>query len=276
MPNRLRISLVIPAYNEESYLTDCLRSALAQRLPFHEVIVVDNNSTDRTAEIAASFPGVKLLQEPRQGVVYARNRGFDSARGDIIGRVDADTRLPADWTEQLTAAFRDADTAAITGKVSYYETSFARSLSFVDNLLRWGVAHLLGKHMALQGANMAFRRSVWREIRSSICNQAGIHEDFDLAIHATQHGFRPRYLPQLQASIACRQAAGPWRQFASYYWHCPKTYLQHDIQRGYWLVPVAFGMVCAYPALHLFYKGKSLQAEFEPLALRVNPATFVD
>lgn len=274
MSNRLRISLVIPAYNEESYLADCLRSALAQRSPFHEIIVVDNRSDDATADVVGRFSGVLLLKEARQGVVHARNRGFDAATGDIIARIDADTRLPEDWSEQIELAFQDSKTDAITGKVSYYDTALARSLSFSDNLLRRGVAYLLGSKMALQGANMALRRSIWTDIRHDVCCKGGVHEDFDLAIHASRAGYRTRYVSTLRADVAFRQAASSWKDFASYYWHCPKTYLRHRVRRGYWLVPVAIGMIIVYPVLHLL--SMSTMRPEKRGALRVNPATFVD
>jgi len=96
-----KISIVIPVYNEESQLAAC-RDAISQQKesPF-EVIVVDNNSTDSTVRVALSFPFVTLIREPRQGVMHARTTGFDAARGDIIGRIDADTILPPDWTESV-------------------------------------------------------------------------------------------------------------------------------------------------------------------------------
>jgi len=251
-----------------------LRSALAQELPFHEIIVVDNRSDDRTAQIAAGFPGVRILQEGRQGVVHARNAGFAAARGDVIARIDADTRLPADWTAVLDSVFQDMKAAAVTGKVSYYEIEFARVLSVSDNLIRRCVVHLLGKDMALQGANMAIRKSVWEAVQSSTCNQPGVHEDFDLAIHVAEHGYRVKYEPKLSAAVAFRQAASPWRQFVSYYWHCPTTYLAHGLSRGVWLMPVAAGMILAFPLLHAFSRTYQRRMMAERPALRANPATF--
>ncbi len=274
MPTRLRISLVIPAYNEESYLADCLRSALAQTVPFHEIIVVDNNSSDETLKIAARFPGVRVFSEDRQGVVHARNRGFDAATGDIIARIDADTRLPTNWSSQVENTFQNTSIGAITGKVAYYDIAFAAALSRSDALLRHTVAYLLGPNMALQGANMALRQAVWQKVRGSVCSKSGLHEDFDLAIHTVERGYNVEYEPNLHAAVAFRQAASSWRSFASYYLHCPKTYLDHGIKRGYWLLPVALGMIAAYPLLHV------LSMQRTPLVrkstLRVNPATFVD
>src|ERR1019366_8076903 len=90
----MRVSLVIPAYNEKHHIKACLDHIASQRVVPYEVIVVDNASTDKTAAIARSYDFVTLITEKRQGVVFARDTGFNLARGDIIGRIDADTLLP--------------------------------------------------------------------------------------------------------------------------------------------------------------------------------------
>src|SRR5688500_17107775 len=94
---KLRASVVIPVYNEADSLDLCLSAIAAQTTQPFEVIVVDNNSTDTTAEIAASYPFVRLVYESRQGVVHARNTGFNLAQGDIIARIDADTVIESGW-----------------------------------------------------------------------------------------------------------------------------------------------------------------------------------
>src|SRR5260221_7568754 len=95
--NNLRISIIIPAYNEEGHLPACLDAIAAQTLKPDEVIVVDNNSTDKTVEIAKKYPFVKLLNEKRQGLRYTRNTGLDAATGDVIGRIDTDSILSPKW-----------------------------------------------------------------------------------------------------------------------------------------------------------------------------------
>src|SRR5258708_13450803 len=92
----LTLSLVIPAYNEERYLKACLEAVAQQTISPIEVIVVDNNSTDKTADIAQSYNFVRLVSEKKQGRGHARNKGFDLAIGDNIGRVEFDTVLSPD------------------------------------------------------------------------------------------------------------------------------------------------------------------------------------
>lgn len=90
MKKRPAVSVVIPAYNEERYLAACLTSLQKQTLKNFETIVVDNNSTDKTAEIARRF-GAKVVKELKQGIIPARERGFREAKAEIIARTDADT-----------------------------------------------------------------------------------------------------------------------------------------------------------------------------------------
>ena len=85
------ISVVIPAYNRETYLAEAIESALGQTLPPGEIIVVDDGSTDRTVEIARSFGGkVRCISQDNQGVGTARNTGLKAAAGSLIAFLDSD------------------------------------------------------------------------------------------------------------------------------------------------------------------------------------------
>jgi glycosyltransferase involved in cell wall biosynthesis len=70
-----------------------LRAIAAQTVVPDEVLVVDNNSTDNSRQIARQFPFVKLLREQKQGVLFAKNTGLKNAKGDIIGRIDSERVL---------------------------------------------------------------------------------------------------------------------------------------------------------------------------------------
>src|SRR6266496_1315708 len=103
MTKLLTVSIVIPVYNEAPILERCLRAIETQTMAPLEVVVVDNNSTDNSAAIARSFKGVRVITEKRQGMVYARTKGFDAARGDVLGRIDADTQISPNWVERVAA-----------------------------------------------------------------------------------------------------------------------------------------------------------------------------
>ena len=121
----MTISLVIPAFNEQDNIASCLDHALAQSPPFDEIIVVDNTSTDDTLVIAqryaADHPGIRVIEERRRGVAFARRTGFDSAHGDIIGRVDADVRMSPGWTQSVSDSLSDGRWAAVTGVTMFYD-----------------------------------------------------------------------------------------------------------------------------------------------------------
>lgn len=98
-----KISVIIPCYNAERYIVSAISSVFAQDWPNLEVVVVDDGSSDRSAElICASFPEVRLVQQRNQGIAVARNHGIACAQGDWIAFLDADDiwlpgKLQAQW-----------------------------------------------------------------------------------------------------------------------------------------------------------------------------------
>lgn len=92
------VSILIPAYNASTWISDTLDSAIAQTWPHKEIIVVDDGSTDQTFNIANRFAsqGVLVVSQPNQGAAAARNHAFSLAKGDFIQWLDADDLLSAD------------------------------------------------------------------------------------------------------------------------------------------------------------------------------------
>lgn len=90
---RSLVSVVIPTYNRAHYLSEAIASALAQTHPAAEVIVVDDGSTDQTAEVCRGFPQVYYLHQPNQGVATARNCGIQASSGEYLLFLDSDDRL---------------------------------------------------------------------------------------------------------------------------------------------------------------------------------------
>ncbi len=99
------VSVVIPAYNEETYLLSCLESIKRQDYAAeYEVIVVDNASNDSTAKIARDW-GAKVVYESKRSPACARQKGAEVAKGKIIAFIDADTRAPAHWLSTIVWRF---------------------------------------------------------------------------------------------------------------------------------------------------------------------------
>lgn len=134
-----KISVILPFYNAEGTLLRAVESILNQDYPDFELILIDNNSTDRGRELAKKLASadhrIILTGEKRQGVVYASNRGMKLARGEYIARMDADDKAERSRLK-YQSAYLDfhADCDAVTGLVEHIAHSkkkagFAR---FVD------------------------------------------------------------------------------------------------------------------------------------------------
>jgi glycosyltransferase involved in cell wall biosynthesis len=110
------VSIVIPAFNVQETLGLCLASVFKSEYPRFECIVVDDHSADRTAEIAGSFDTRIIRLDQRKGAAYARNRGAENARGDILFFLDADVVVPADCLSRVVKTFDDnPDIVALFG-----------------------------------------------------------------------------------------------------------------------------------------------------------------
>jgi glycosyltransferase involved in cell wall biosynthesis len=206
----MRLSFVVPAYNEEAYLPACLESILAQTrsLPAGqaEIIVVNNASTDRTREVALRFPGVTLVDEPRKGLTFARQAGFAAATGSLIANVDADSRLTPGWVAQVLSTFADAEQryaspeqrlaasapeqkrplVALSGPILYYDlTPRQRVLVHIFYLTAWGTyainRYILRVGSMVQGGNFVTSRAALEAIGGFNTAISFYGEDTDIA-----------------------------------------------------------------------------------------------
>ncbi len=201
MPHKYKsLSIVIPAYNEEVLIEACLRAIEAQTMRPQQVIVVDNNSSDRTVAIAQSFPFVTVVHARQQGIVYARNAGFDAATSDIIGRIDADVTIPPGWVHYVKRFYEDSDhyNVGLSGNGRPNNLRFARFLGWVQGQIAFRTNRLLLGHYIFFGSNMAIPSHVWQAVRHQICERTDIHEDLDLAIHTHRAGYRIAYRESLR------------------------------------------------------------------------------
>jgi len=109
------VSVIIPAYNAEAFLVRAIRSVERQTFSDFEIVVVDDGSTDETADTAGGFDGVRFVRQPHLGAAAARNRGLEDARGDFVAFLDADDEwLPEKLAHQLAFMERLQSTFSYT------------------------------------------------------------------------------------------------------------------------------------------------------------------
>lgn len=268
---------MLPVYNEAATITDCLTALSLQTIAPLEILVVDNNSTDATVELAQMFPNVRVIRESRQGVVYARGAGFNEARGELIARLDADTIVPLDWLETIQRVFATSNVAAFSGSVYYYDLPCKTLLRQIDLAVRGWTVRKLNNEVFIQATNSALTRSAWRQVRNEVCERSHLHEDFDLAIHLQQKGLTVGYYPELVAGISARCINDSPRSFLRYALLNPATYAQHGLASKRYLYPMVIAGVLGQPLLRLIYRVYNMQRlRLRPIVPRINPATNVD
>jgi glycosyltransferase involved in cell wall biosynthesis len=188
----MKLSIIIPAHNEEMLLGQCLVSlhhaihAAGLDTSQYEVIVVNNGSTDSTPQIASQH-GARVIEEPTKGITRARQAGFQMSRGELIAHIDADTEVPVQWIRYaLSELARRPDLLALTGPVVYHDLPLhARALVHFFYLF----AHLfhllhhsiLGVGATLQGGNCVIRRSALERIGGYDTSIEFYGEDTDMA-----------------------------------------------------------------------------------------------
>lgn len=211
----LTLSLIIPVYDEERHIRSCLDAVAAQTIKPLEVIVVDNNCTDNTIEIARKYPFVKIVKEKKQGRGHARAAGFSAAKGDILGRIDADSVIAPNWVEEVVRMFSaDPELEGLTGLANapFLPGINLVKSTFFSRFYYW-FAHSSFDTVTMWGANMAIRQRAWERVMSKVYDiDLTVHEDQDVSLwiaasggkiiqdndlRITVNGQGFRYLPKL-------------------------------------------------------------------------------
>lgn len=256
----LTVSIIIPAWNESRRILAALRNATTQTVKAHEIIVIDNNSTDNTYDLVQGFidshPDDNVIlrkQSKIQGLIPTRNYGFEIATGDIVGRIDADCMLKPNWVEVVSrffSAYPDVD--GTTGPVCYYDEPLPPLGQWGDNLVREKQYNADGM-MLLFGSNMAVRRSVWDKIKNDVCldSKDVYHEDIDFSLHMFDHGLKTRYCSEMVTGASARRMGTPYASFKAYMQRFETTFNAHPTHKrgGY----PEKTLLKLYPFLHTLW-----------------------
>ncbi len=199
----MKVSVVIPAYNEEDFIENCVKSILQQDDLPDEIIVVDNNSSDNTPFLAQKN-GVKVAKEKKQGLTYARNKGFDIAKYEIIARCDADVIVPSNWIKRIKYNFENKKIDALSGPVTFYDLAVKSTIPV--RAYSKSLKLLLKGDRVLIGPNMAITKSMWERVKDSVnSDDSRVLEDVDLSINIVRAKGKIEYDPQLIVKTSARR-----------------------------------------------------------------------
>lgn len=176
-----RASVIVPVFNAEATIGECLKCLLGQTVPpeSYAIVVVDDGSTDRTAVIVRALaeregpPAIRLLGQEQRGPAAARNKGVAQARGDIILFTDSDCFAEPDWLEKMLAPFDDPEIAGAKGTYRTtqpewvarfvqleYESKYRRmaKFRFIDFVDTYSAAFRKDVFLAAGGYDTAFQK----------------------------------------------------------------------------------------------------------------------
>ncbi len=193
----MKISFVIPAYNEEAYLGKCLDSITKESRGKEqdvEIIVVNNASTDGTRAVAKRYPNVTIVDEKKKGIVFARRAGFAVSHGELIANVDADTMLTPGWIDTALAEFKkNPRLVTLSGPFLYYDLSqkeqrLVKIFYKITYLIYLMNRFVFRVGSVVQGGNFIVRRSALQEIGGYDTSIVFYGEDTDIARRMSKAG----------------------------------------------------------------------------------------
>lgn len=180
------VSIIIPALNEEKNIKNCLLAikGLTFAKNEYEIIVVDNGSKDKSAEIAKQC-GVRVLTKINGTIGALRNHGVKYAQGDIIAFVDADCQVQDAWLRYALRYFEDPKVAAVGSRLDHLASTWVSKC--------WSLMHhqkmMNGEVNWVPSGNMVVRRKYYDEIEG-FDEKLITSEDYDLCLRLRSKGYK--------------------------------------------------------------------------------------
>ena len=189
-----KVSVIVPAYNEEGVIDNLLKDIRNSSFPIDEVIVLDDNSTDSTHEVAKKMNAIAIRNETKLGKAATLNKGARIAKGDIIVVFDADNRPETDCIKHLIKHFDSKDVGAVTGGAKILSDGFASKLAALEFSLCFYLFQPFSTKIKffpiLHGAYFGIRR----ELVSF--DEDALTEDFDISVDMASRGYRIEFEPE--------------------------------------------------------------------------------
>ncbi len=196
-PEAVKISIVIPTFNGASRIGKCLDALLGQTPERDaEILVVNDGSTDDTAEVVKRYPGVHLIQQVNAGPAAARNRGAQEARGEILLFTDDDCVPTPHWLDAMLAPFRDLEVVAAKGVYRTHQRQLAARFVQVEYEDKYRVMSRFSEIDFVDTYSAAFRRDRFLEMSGyDISFPVACAEDVELSYRMSARGWKMKFVP---------------------------------------------------------------------------------
>ncbi|MDI6821741.1 MAG: glycosyltransferase [Actinomycetota bacterium] len=223
-----RVSILVPAYNEEKVIGNCINWLLQTTYPNYEIIVVDDGSTDGTADEVLKFAHyqVKLIRKPNGGKASALNEGIRNSDGEILVMMDADTKFEPNTVGELVRHFKDPKIGAVSGniKVGNRNTILTlwQSMEYIMSCnLDRRMMSILNCITVVPGPVGAFRREAIEE--AGYFSSETLAEDTDMTMSIRKLGYKICYEDHAVAwTEAPNDLSGLWKQRYRWSYGTPK------------------------------------------------------
>lgn len=244
----IKYSLIIPAYNSEKTITFCLNAALGQSISkdIYEVIVIDDGSTDNTAEFVSRYNEIKLIRQKNQGPAVARNRGAREAQGEILVFTDSDCNIDAEFIENIGSQFEKfPQIVGVQGSYKTKQKEFVARFGQVEIETRYikmsqnKYIDFIGTYAAAYRANIFHKYGGFDTSFPAACG-----EDAEFSYRLNEDGHKLVFSPQ----------AFVYHQHPS----TLKQYLRTKFYRGFWRV-----------RLHKKHIAKTFKDSYTPNSLKI-------
>lgn len=193
----MSVSIVIPTFNGAARIGKCLEALLPQTAPISaEILVVDDGSSDGTADVVSRYSGVRLISQANAGPAAARNRGALEAKGTIILFTDDDCVPTSDWLAAMTKPFEDPEVVGVKGAYRTRQKSLVARFVQADYEDRYRLMAALPKIDFVDTYAAAFRRDRFLEMNGYDTSfPVACAEDIELSYRMSERGWKMKFVP---------------------------------------------------------------------------------
>lgn len=193
----MSVSIIIPTFNGASRIGNCLDALWSQREKHNtQILVVNDGSTDKTADVVARYSGVRLINQVNAGPAAARNRGANEANGRVILFTDDDCVPTADWLCSMISAFDDPEVFAVKGAYRTVQTSLVARFVQIEYEDRYRLMARVASIDFIDTYSAGFRRDHFLEMNGYDTSfPVPCAEDIDLSYRMSARGWKMKFVP---------------------------------------------------------------------------------